>query len=68
MEEEKIVRNAGVYNDIEPEILEMEVPELNQKLPISLYSLKWYQKIKKQIVKLFKILFRGNKRDIEGVD
>lgn len=60
-DEEKIIRNAGVYNDIEPEILEMEVPELNQKLPIDLSSFKWFLKLKMQIVNLFKTIIRGNK-------
>lgn len=56
------IRNAGVYNDIEPSIL-------NAELPILLSSLKWYQKLKIQIVKIFKAIFKLNKnKDKEGVN
>ena len=68
LQEERVIRNAGVYNDIDPEILEAEVPEGTGNLPILLSSLKWYQRIKNQVIKFLKIIFRRNKRNTEGVN
>ena len=68
LQEERVVRNSGVYNDIDPQILETEVPEGTGNLPILLSSLKWYQKIKVQIIKFLKIIYRGDKRETEGVN
>lgn len=59
--EERPIRNAAVYNDIEPEILE------GKYLPILASDLSWYERIKLKIIKLFKIIFRVNKRK-EGVN
>lgn len=57
------VRNAGVYNDIEPECL----GEYGDKLPILKEELNWYKKLKSKVVKLFKMLFRI-KSEKEGVN
>lgn len=65
-EEIPYARNCAVYNDIDPEILEAEVPEQQNNLPILLSSLKWYQKIKIQVIKFFKIIFKVNKKNVEG--
>lgn len=59
----KEIRNAGVYNDIEPECL----GDYGDKLPILTEELSWYKKLKAKIVKLFKILFRI-KSEKEGVN
>ena len=50
--EENIIRNAAVYNDIEPECLE------GGNLPVLVSEIKWYQRIKKQVIRLFKIIFK----------
>lgn len=63
VEQIKKVRNAGVYNDIEPECL----GEYENNLPILTEELSWYKKIKEKVIKFFKILFRI-KNEKEGVN
>ena len=63
VEQIKKVRNAGVYNDIEPECL----GEYQNNLPILTEELSWYKKIKEKVIKFFKILFRI-KNEKEGVN
>lgn len=58
-------RNAGVYNDIDPKILNAEPSKEPEKLPILVSNLKWYQKIKIEIIKLFKFLFKIKREDNE---
>ncbi|MBR0427243.1 MAG: hypothetical protein IJK18_03485 [Clostridia bacterium] len=54
--ETKLNPKASVYNDIEPEILE-RCDQLGP-LPILKSDLKWFVRIKQQVLKLLKILFR----------
>ena len=50
--EEKPIRNAAVFNDIEPETLE------GQYLPMLVSDMSLYERIKAKIIKLLKIIFR----------
>lgn len=54
--ETKLNPKASVYNDIEPDILE-RCDQLGP-LPILKSDLKWFVRIKQQVLKLLKILFR----------
>lgn len=56
-----IEERASVYNDIDPKIIEN--CSNNEKLPVLKSSIKWYIKIKDQVIKLLKVLFR--KKDIK---
>lgn len=60
--EEKPIRNAAVYNDIEPECLE------GRDLPVLVSDANWFEKIRIKVIKLFKVLFKVNaKNKEEGV-
>jgi len=54
--ETKLSPKASVYNDLEREILE-RCDQLEQ-LPILKSDLKWFNRIKQQVLRLLKILFR----------
>jgi len=54
--ETKLSHKASVYNDLEREILE-RCDQLEQ-LPILKSDLKWFNRIKQQVLRLLKILFR----------
>ena len=56
-----IEERASVYNDIDPKIIEN--CSNNDKLPVLKSNIKWYIKIKEQVIKLLKVLFR--KKDIK---
>lgn len=61
------IRNASVYNDIEPECLGDYLETSN--LPAIVNTISWYQKIKTKVIKLLKIIFRVNKEsNEEGAD
>lgn len=55
IEENKEIK---IYNDIEPEILDMaeNIPENN--LPIVVSNISWYKKIARRVVLFFKTLFK----------
>ena len=68
-EKENIVRNAAVYNDMDPEAMGENRLESYLNLPATVKSVNIYQKIKSKIIALLKRIFRGNKGKIkEGVD
>lgn len=68
VKEEKVIRNAAVYNDIEPVALGEYMVGEAENLPILISDVKWYQKIKIQVIKFLKIIFRINKKtNKEGV-
>ena len=54
--ETRLNPKASIYNDIEPEILDR--CEQLGPLPILKSDLKWFVRIKQQVIKLLKILFR----------
>ena len=47
---------AAVYNDLDPKVIEYCTEQ--NKLPILKSDLKWYKRVKEQIIRLFKIIFR----------
>ena len=49
---ENVIRNASVYNDIEPECLE------GRNLPVLVSDMSWYERIKIKVIRWFKLLFR----------
>ena len=57
---EDTIRNASVYNDIEPECLE------RKNLPILMSDISWYERIKAKVIRILKIIFRiKNKEEKE---
>ena len=60
IEEERPVRNAAVYNDIERDILD------GTNLPALIPEMSLFERIKQKIIKIFKIIFRRNNSE-EGV-
>ncbi len=50
-----IEERAAVYNDIEPIIIENCTNKYN--LPVLKSNIKWYVRIKEQVIKLLKVLF-----------
>lgn len=66
--EERVIRNAAVYNDMDLDALGENRLERDMSLPIAIYDLKWHQRIKIRIIEFIKRIFRGSKKNIkEGV-
>lgn len=61
--ETKLNSKVFVYNDIEPQIL--DCCDKLGPLPILKSDLKWFSRIKKQVLKLLRILFRVKKTEKE---
>ena len=55
---------AAVYNDLDPRIIDYCIEQ--EKLPMLVSENKWYIKLKQQIVKLFKMLFRKKEQKKEN--
>lgn len=54
-----IEQRAAVYNDLEPKIIEYCTEQ--EKLPILISDIKWYNIIKQKVINLLKMLFRSKK-------
>ncbi len=56
----KKTEEISVYNDIEPEAM-----ELKDNLPMLVSDLKWHEKIKTFLIKFFKLVFRLGENKVE---
>ncbi len=68
-EEENNVRNAAVFNDIEPEVFDVIIEKENSNLPVLMKEEKWYNRVKNKIISFFRAIFKLNsKKQKEGIN